>query len=158
MPSYVLDGVMKHITDRANYYLDILSDGDIIIEFKTQRELKSSKGDFRDEIDIRWTVEGIEGYSPSGGQQRKIEIATDLALMDLAEAHEGTKPSLFIADEILDGLDSEGVDRVLLLLQKLRSRRETIFVISHQPSMGEIFEKSFHVVKDEGISTLVTSK
>jgi len=154
LPSYILDGVMKQITDRANHYLATLADGDITMEFKTQRELKSSKGEYRDEIDIRWVVEGIAGYPPSGGQQRKMEIATDLALMDLAESHEGSKLNLFIADEILDGLDVEGTDRVLRLLQELRARRETIFVISHQPSMSEIFEKSFRVVKDSGISTL----
>lgn len=154
LPSYILDGVMKQISDRANHYLGTLSDGDITMEFKTQRELKSSKGDYRDEIDIRWVVEGIAGYPPSGGQQRKMEIATDLALMDLAESHEGSKLNLFIADEILDGLDVEGTDRVLRLLQELRSRRASIFIISHQSSMSEIFEKSFRVVKDSGISTL----
>jgi len=154
LPSYILDGVMQQITDRANHYLDTLADGDITMEFKTQRELKSSKGEYRDEIDIRWTVEGVSGYPPSGGQQRKMEIATDLALMDLAESLEGSKLDLFIADEILDGLDVEGTNRVLKLLQELRSRRETIFVISHQSSMSEIFEKSLYVEKNEGISTL----
>jgi len=73
LPSYVLDGVMKQITDRANHYLGILSDGDITMEFSTQRELKSSKGEFKDEIDIRWVVEGVAGYPPSGGQQRKMD-------------------------------------------------------------------------------------
>lgn len=155
LPSYVLDGVMKQITDRANYYLGILSDGDITMEFSTQRELKSSKGEFKDEIDIRWVVEGIAGYPPSGGQQRKMEIATDLSLMDLAETYEGSALNLFIADEILDGLDSEGTDRVLRLLKELRSRRESIFVISHQSGMSEIFERSFCVKKNEGISVLV---
>lgn len=152
--SYIFDTVMDFMTERSNYYLNILSDGDISVEFSTQRELKSSKGEYRDEIDISWTIEGVLKRAPSGGQLRKIEIATDLALMELAESHEGNNIDLFIADEILDGLDSEGTNRVVLLLEELRKKRGTIFVISHQPNLGEIFENSITVVKKKGISKI----
>lgn len=154
LPSFILDSAMPAITERANHYLDVLTDGDIQMEFSTQRELKSSKGEYRDEIDISWIIEGMEGYPPSGGQQRKMEIATDLALMDLTETREGAQINLFIADEILDGLDAEGTERVLNLLHELRIRRGSIFVISHQPAMGELFEKSITVVKTDGQSEL----
>jgi DNA repair exonuclease SbcCD ATPase subunit len=152
--SYIFDTVMDFMTERTNYYLNILSDGDISVEFSTQRELKSSKGEYRDEINISWTIEGVLNRAPSGGQLRKIEIATDLALMELAESHEGNNVDLFIADEILDGLDSEGINRVVLLLEELRKKRGTIFVISHQPNLGEIFENSITVVKKKGVSKI----
>ncbi|MGW8177322.1 MAG: AAA family ATPase [bacterium] len=158
LPSFILDAVVPIITERANVYLGVLSDGDIVIDISTQRELKAAKGEFRDELDIQWTIEGVDNYPPSGGQQRKMEIAVDLALMDLAESREGSRLDLFIADEILDGLDVEGTERVVQLLQVLRKRRGTIFVVSHQPSMGEAFEQSINVVKDGGVSTLERSK
>lgn len=152
LPSFILDSVMPYLTERANHYLETLADGDITMEFSTQRELKSDKGALRDEIAITWTIEGIAGYAPSGGQQRKMEVATDLALMDLAEAREGSGLSLFMADEILDGLDAEGTERVMSLLQELRTRRGTVFVISHSSSMHELFERQLTVVKEGGIS------
>jgi DNA repair exonuclease SbcCD ATPase subunit len=154
LPSFILDSVMPYLTERANHYLETLADGDILMEFTTQRELKSDKGALRDEIAINWTIEGIAGYPPSGGQQRKMEVATDLALMDLAEAREGSGLSLFMADEILDGLDAEGTERVMSLLQDLRARRSTVFVISHASSMHELFERQFTVVKEDGVSRL----
>jgi DNA repair exonuclease SbcCD ATPase subunit len=154
LPSFILDSVMPYLTERANHYLETLADGDILMEFTTQRELKSDKGALRDEIAINWTIEGIAGYPPSGGQQRKMEVATDLALMDLAEAREGSGASLFMADEILDGLDAEGTERVMALLQEMRSRRSTVFVISHASSMHELFERQFTVVKEDGVSRL----
>ena len=49
---------------------------------------KSAKGEMRDEIDISWVIEGVPDKEPSGGQQRKIEVATDLALMDLVGMRE----------------------------------------------------------------------
>ncbi len=154
LPSYILDSVMPYITERANYYLKTLSDGDITMSFSTQRELKSSKGEMRDEIEINWIIEDKEMYPPSGGQLKKMEIATDLALMDLVASNEGGNLDLLMLDEVLDGLDTEGSSRVLSLLQSLRSIRSSIFVISHESKMSEIFEKGIFSVKNDGISSL----
>jgi len=150
LPSYILDSVMPFITERANHYLEILADGDITMEFKTQRELKSQAGQVRDEIDIRWTIEGNEDVTPSGGQQKKMEIATDLALMDLVASQESGHIDLLIMDEVLDGLDREGRNRVMLLLQEIRARRNTIFVISHESDLAEMFEKQVKAIKHDG--------
>jgi DNA repair exonuclease SbcCD ATPase subunit len=155
LPSYLLDRVMVDITDRANHYLGILSDGDISMEFETQSEMASSKGDLKDEINISWVIEGMEdSYPPSGGQLKKMELATDLALMDLAQSQEGAQVDLLALDEVLDGLDQEGVQRVLMLLREMRRDRGSIFVISHESDMFELFEKSVTVTKKDGISSL----
>jgi len=158
LPSYILDSVMPYVTERANHYLETLSDGDITMEFSTQRELKSAKGEVRDEIDIRWDIERTEMYPPSGGQLKKMEVATDLALMDLVSTNEGGSLDLMLLDEVLDGLDAEGCSRVLLLLQKLRAVRGTIFVVSHESRMAEVFEKGIFAVKDGGVASLEFSR
>jgi DNA repair exonuclease SbcCD ATPase subunit len=155
LPSFILDSVMPYITERANHYLETLSDGDIKINFDTQRELKSSKGEYKDEIEISWEIEGLEeSYPASGGQLKKIEIATDLALMDLVATREGAHVDILMLDEVLDGLDDEGRTRVLQLLHELRSKRGSIFVISHESDLAEVFEKSVTVVKQDGESIL----
>jgi DNA repair exonuclease SbcCD ATPase subunit len=152
LPSFVLDRWMPYLAERANHYLEVLSDGDINVFFSTQRALKS--GDVRDEIGIQWTIEGMEGYPPSGGQFRKITLATDLGLMDLSTSREGACLDLLCLDECLDGLDAEGRQRVLLLLHSLRSSRGTILVISHDTGIAEVFERAYMVTKQFGISTL----
>lgn len=155
LPSYIMDAVMPFLTSRANHYLETLSDGDIKMEFATQREMKSTKGAYRDEIDINWTIEGVDGtYPPSGGQMKKMEIATDFALMDLVASREGGSVDLLALDEVLDGLDAEGRQRVVQLLKDIRAERGSIFVISHDPDVAEIFEKAIIVTKEEGCSAL----
>lgn len=155
LPSFFLDSVMPFITNRANSYLQVLSDGDIVMNFTTQKELKSSK-DVRDKIDIQWRIEGLpDSYPPSGGQLKKMSIATDLALMDLVSAREGDNINLLALDEVLDGLDDEGCERVVTLMTDLRKSKDTILVISHEPSMLDRFEKSLHVVKENGVSRLI---
>jgi DNA repair exonuclease SbcCD ATPase subunit len=153
-PSYMLDSVMPFLTERTNHYLETLSDGDITVEFSTQKELGSTKGEFRDEIGITWEIEGVAKKNPSGGQWGKMEIANDLALMDLATQGEGSNVDLLILDEVLDGLDSIGRQRLMLLLHELRSVRGTIFVVSHDADIAEVFEHSVTVIKKNGASHL----
>lgn len=153
IPSFALDSVMPFLTERANNYLETLSDGDMSINFSTQRELK--EGDvYRDEIGITWSIEGIEDYPPSGGQWKKMEIATNFAMMDLVATREGSHVNILCLDECLDGLDAEGRSRVVKLLHGMRNIRESIFVISHDPGFSEIFEKTVTVTKEDGVSRL----
>lgn len=154
LPSFALDKWMPYLTERANHYLEVLADGDITMTFATQRELKSGKGEYRDQISIRWCVEGVADYPPSGGQFKKMSVATDFALMDLACSREGAHIDLLCLDECLDGLDVEGRQRVLQLLHSLRSKRGTILVISHESDVAEVFERAINVVKQDGVSRL----
>lgn len=155
LPSFVLDATMPVLTERANHYLGVLADGDIVVQFSTQRELRSAKGEFRDEIAINWEIEGVAGYPPSGGQWKKIELATDFALMDLVSSREGgARLNVMCLDEALDGLDPEGRSRILQLLYELRRAHSSIFVVSHESEMAEIFERGITVVKEGGIARL----
>lgn len=155
LPSYVLDAVMPFLSDRTNHYLRILADGDITMTFSTQRELKSRKGAVRDEIDIQWTIEDQDGVTPSGGQRKRMEVATDLALMDLVASREGVNLDLIMLDEVLDGLDAAGRDRVFDLLRELVDQRGSVFVISHDASLTEMFERVIHVQKKDGEARLI---
>ncbi len=152
LPSFALDTVMPLLTERANHYLMTLASGDITVCFSTQRELKG--GEMRDEIGITWAIEGIEDYPPSGGQWKKIEIATNFALMDLVRTREGAHVNILCLDECLDGLDAEGRQRVVELLQNLRRERESIFLIAHDQDLAEAFERTLIVVKEDGVSRI----
>jgi exonuclease SbcC len=152
LPSLLLDSTMPYLTTRANGYLETLSDSDISLSFSTQKQLKQ-KGELRDELSLDWIIEGVPGVRPSNGQRRKLEVATDLALMDLVASREGSL-DLLMMDEVLDGLDAEGVSRVLNLLRGLRSRRSSIFVVTHEPNIAEAFEHVILVTKRKGASTV----
>ncbi len=154
LPSFLMDNVIPYLTDRTNYYLGVLSDSDISINLTTQKELKS--GEHRDKIGIEWIIEGISCYPPSGGQLKKMEIAVDLALMDLASNSSNGDLNFLAMDEILDGLDEEGKNRVVRLLLELKRNKETIFVITHDHDVIDSFQKMIVVEKTDGISKLRT--
>jgi len=159
MPSHMLDEVMPFLTDRCNHYLNLLADGDISVAFSTQRQLRSKRDQFRDEINIQWVIEGVENKPPSGGQWRKMEISSDLALMDLASERNSGSLDFLALDEIFDGgIDAVGVKRLVTLLHEIRKERSNIFVVSHDKQLAEIFQAAIHVRKKNGISTVEVRK
>jgi len=155
LPSMIMDSVIPILTENANRYLQILADGDIQVELATETALKN--GGTKEELSINLVIEGNRGVTPSGGQQRKIAIAIDLALMDLVATREGAQIDMLLLDEVLDGLDHEGKARIVELLRQLRSVRSSILVVSHDDSIAEHFEKVLTVVKDGGKATLEVS-
>lgn len=152
VPSMAMDAVMPMITESANEYMGILADGDIVLDVGTQKSMKS--GATKDSIDIRAVIEGNPDVPPSGGQRCKINLAVDLALMDLVASREGAQVDVLLLDEILDGLDEEGRARVVNLLVHLRTIRSSVFVISHDSGIQEHFEQSLLVSKTNGVSTV----
>ena len=86
-----------------------------------------------------------------------MAVAGDLALMSLAAANLPRAPSLLLMDEALDGLDSEGRARVIEVLRRLRGKRGSIFVVSHEPMMAEVFERAITVRKEGGVASLIRS-
>lgn len=150
--NHVIDSVIPALQTRANEHLDTLADGDIKVEFDTQTVLKS--GDIRDKFAIHLIIEGVPGVRPSGGQAKKVEIATNLALMDLLSARAKAPVDLLLLDEVLDGLDSVGQARVVDLLMDLRQRRSRINVISHAADLANVFDRTVTVIKEGGVSRL----
>jgi len=152
LPSYILDVVMPTVNSLSNKYLSILSDGSILVEMSTQSELKS--GDKRDKISIEYNVDGVADVIPSGGQLRRISLSIGLALMDILAGREFTSFNIMLLDEVLDGLDRVGKSRVLDLLGQIKGMRETIYVVSHDPDIVELFDHSLTVVKSGGHSMI----
>lgn len=155
LPSLLLDSKMDYLSERANHYLLTLSDGDISVEYKTQRELKS--GGQKDEIIADVVIEGVPGVKPSKAQKRKLDIASDLGLMDMAVSRTGHS-NLLMMDEVLDGMDSEGVRRVMDLIHELRTSYQSIFVITHEAGLLEMFERAICARKKNGATNVVVMK
>jgi DNA repair exonuclease SbcCD ATPase subunit len=153
--SFLIEVSIPKLETRANRYLDILADGDVRIRLAATSE--SKKGTEVEEIDVNYDIEGDLDSLPSGGQLKKIEIAIDLAFMDLLAERDGAEIGLVMLDEILDGLDAEGRSRVMLLVEDLRRRKGAAHVISHDAELGVVFDRTILVVRKRGSKGAVST-
>lgn len=156
MKSFIFDTIVPEFTMLANRYIQELSNGDITVEFDTQAEKKS--GGFLEKFSINIT-DGV-GSRPyeawSGGEKKRISIAIDFALSDLI-ASKALKQWDYVAfDEILDGLDNEGKENVMSMLEAMQRKEcKYLYIISHDSLLKEVFDRRIVIRKSNGDSSLV---
>lgn len=84
-------------------------------------------------------MRGFEDKTPhhlSGGQQKRVAIAGIIAM----------RPEIMILDEPTAGLDPEGVDKVLAILNKLNNEGISIIISSHDIEMVNQFADKIFVL------------
>jgi DNA repair exonuclease SbcCD ATPase subunit len=134
----VLDEVTPYLNGQTSKYLSILSDGNITAEWSTLTMNKAGELKERFAIDVSSVSSSQTFKGLSGGEKRKVRVATALALQDLV-ATRATKPiDLFIGDEIDHALDASGLERLMVILDEKARERGTVMVISHNSLRDEI--------------------
>lgn len=152
--SYMLDYVTPILNDRAEYYCNILTGGEMKITFTTKTALKS--GEERDQFQI--VVEqkhGGDAYeATSKGEKARADLVIALALGDLATFRTSKQLPWRFLDEPFENIDDAGTDAVMQLLNDQKSRYKTVFVVTHKPAFKKLFNQRITIVKENSVSRL----
>lgn len=151
--SLLLDSALPYLNAKLERYSNALTQGNITVQFQTQRELKS--GGSREELHVAVTNRfGADGYKmQSIGERAKVDLIVGLALQDMASSRSRVPVNVAFFDEVFDGIDPVGVDRVVDVLTGLD--RPSAFIITHQDSLRAYFSRTVKVVKRNGMSRIV---
>jgi DNA repair exonuclease SbcCD ATPase subunit len=127
----ILDTVTPFLNEQTREYLGAMSDGNIHAVWSTLTT--TSKGELREKFNIEVIHDlGGESFAAlSGGEKRKVRLATTMAMQDLVASRASKPLNLFIADEIDHALDANGLERLMAILEKKAKERGTVLVISH---------------------------
>ncbi|KMJ45123.1 exonuclease [Xenorhabdus khoisanae] len=149
--SHILSNVTPFLNSRTAEYLNTLSDGSIEAVWSTMETTK--KGEVKDKFNIAVSKEGASKSFAglSGGEKRKVRIATALALQDLVANRATKNIQLFIGDEIDDALDVAGLERLMAILEVKARERGTVMIISHK-EMKSWFRETITVESKGGRS------
>lgn len=149
--AHILDTVTPFLNDRTREYLGALTDGNIHATWSTLS--KTSKGELREKFNIDVTNDvGADSFAGlSGGEKRKVRLATAMAMQDMV-ASRATKPiGLYIGDEIDHALDEAGLERLMTMLERKARERGTVLIISHN-SLSDWCSNIITVTKSGGYS------
>lgn len=151
--AHILDTVTPFLNDRTSDYLSILSDGAITARWTTLT--RSASGDLKEKfsIDVANSKGGDSFLLLSGGEKRKVRLATALALQDLVASRAAHPIDLWIGDEVDDALDAAGLERLMVILERRARERGTVLIISHN-SLSDWCDNITTVRKSDGVSTL----
>lgn len=151
--AHILDTITPFLNERTAFYLNTLSDGEITATWQTLT--KTAKGDFKEKfsIDVQ-SVKGANCFAGlSGGEKRKVRVATSMTLQDLVASRAKKPIDLYIADEVDHALDASGLERMMSILEEKAKQFGTALVISHN-SLRDWIDNSIVVTKRDGISTV----
>lgn len=91
----------------------------------------------------------------SGGETRSIDIALQLAFLDIARIKAGVFPDLMVFDELLDSsVDGPGITSMMRIIKTLQREIDgKVFLITHRSEISDIDIDNMYVVeKSEGFS------
>jgi len=117
----------------------------------SERELKS--GEVLDQIDV--LLPGKRTYKAcSRGERRKVDLAIQCSLNELAIATSGSHVNLLICDEVVDPLDNLGVSNFVDVL-KQKSSNMSVFLMAHRPFLDTLLPNKLTLVKRNGVTSVL---
>lgn len=117
--------------------------------------IKENKdGKIKEEINAVISVDGeanVPIKSLSGGERSSVDLAIDMAVIDLIESRTNKGINVFILDEPFNGQDTIGVEMALEVLKSSNTNKKLI-VVDHNPIVKEFISDRIIVVRNGEIS------
>lgn len=118
------------------------------IQLEGIRETKDGK--VKEEVNAVINMDGelaIPIKSLSGGERTSLDLAIDLAVLDLLETRTGKGTDLFILDEPFQALDSVNSEQVLEMLINYQGSKRLI-VVDHDPITKQMVTDKILVIRE----------
>lgn len=134
--TYILEGIVSYINSKCEEYSKYLFDTQGVVKLKIDRN----------NLDIYLGDRSFENLS--GGEGRRVDIILQLVQRDLANNEAGFSSNLLVLDEILDNLDSSGMQSVLNLLISKSPYIDTMMIVSHNDNLAVPSDTTITVTKN----------
>ena len=141
--NFLFQDTLAQIANRTNEILaQVPNTATTTISFDVYRELKS--GVVKEEINILVNMDNetkIPLKSLSGGEESSVELAVDLAVVEMVEQRTGKGFNFLILDEPFTGLDDISRANCLEILQSANSSKKVVIVDHSQETLALITQK-----------------
>lgn len=152
--SHMLKYVTPVLNERAKHYCDLLTSGEMQIEFETSKLMKSGATKESFNIVVQ-QANGDDTYAGcSGGEKARADLVIAMTLGDLAAMRVNKSMSFRFIDEAFERVDESGLEAIMTLLHDQKDRYDSVFVVTHKNELKQHFNQTLTVQKADSISTL----
>ena len=148
---YILSAYLSDVLERANLFLEMISDGRYRLELSGETGSKQNRG-LAIAVFDEYTGKARNASSLSGGETFMAALSMALGLSDMVSEQKGalTIDTLFI-DEGFATLDAEAREKAMTCLARLRRQGRSVGIISHVSELIDLIDDKIIVTKtDEG--------
>jgi exonuclease SbcC len=143
----IIENAIPEIENEANLLLARLSDNNMRVAFRTQRDLKNQSVAETLDIDIADELGTRKLECFSGGESFRVHFAIRIALSKLLTRRAGAPLQTLIIDEGFGSQDSQGRDRLVEAIHAVQDEFEKILVITHIDELKDAFPTRIEVTK-----------
>ena len=159
IPHQIIRTIIPKLSATANNILSQMTGGQLGVDFRTEKVLKSNNKKEIVTLDIfveEYGKSSLPYLSKSGGEKVKASLAVILALAETKASTAGIQFGMLFIDEP-PFLDSDGIQAYCDALETIRDRYPNIKVmaITHDPTMKARFPQNLDVVKTEHGSKVI---
>lgn len=150
--SYMLKHITPILNERAEHYAKLLTGGTMKVRFHTERTLKnkSSKEEFNIEVLHNHGSGSYKGSSK--GERARADLIIAFSIGDLAGYRANKLIPFRFLDEPFESVDEAGTEAIVHLLNEQKDKYETVFVITHNNYLKQLFSNKIIVSKKSGKS------
>lgn len=143
--SYLLTGVVNYLND-------------VIKDYATELFGKPDLKIVLDDNKIYIIYEGRNYESLSGGERHRADLCMQFCLREMLINTIGFRANIIVLDEVFDNLDANGIDALTKTLLNKMSNIDSMFVVTHSPSLPIPYDKKIKVVKNKSkVSEIVVN-
>ena len=150
VPALLIEQALPLLEEEANRLLERLTDGQMAVQFRTQRAYKDTKRtDRKETLDILISdTYGQRDYeSYSGGEAFRVDFAIRVALARMLAHRAGARLQTLVIDEGFGSQDAEGRQRLVEAIRAVQDEFAKILVITHIEALKEAFPARIEVTK-----------
>jgi len=136
----------------GGYASDILADipnmTNATVYFEGCKE--NGNGSIKDEVNAIINMDGYNNINIktlSGGERTAIDLAVDLAVIDMIESKAGKGADFFILDEPFEGLEEINIAQCLEVLKQVDTNKK-IIIVDHNPIAKEMISDKIMIERD----------
>jgi DNA repair exonuclease SbcCD ATPase subunit len=117
---------------------------------------ETQEGKVKEEVNAVINVDGevnVPIKSLSGGERSAVDLAIDLAVIDLIELKTGKGIDIFILDEPFNGLGSVEIEMALEVLRNSNSTKRLV-IVDHNPEIKQMVQDRIVVTRKGTVSSI----
>jgi exonuclease SbcC len=143
----IIENALPEIETEANALLTRMSDGQLNVRLKTQRELRAGGQGETLEIEISDGMGARRYELYSGGEAFRVDFAIRIALSKLLARRAGARLETLFIDEGFGSQDQDGRMRLVEAIQAVQDDFARILVITHIDELKDAFPTRIEVHK-----------
>lgn len=146
--SYVVSGILPSLNDKIAYWLDILINSKIKLQFDEELEPAIERNPPDGNNFVYHTM--------SGGLKKRIDLSIIQSFADVIMLSSETHPSILFLDEIGTDFDIRGKEQIYKMICEFAQSRQ-VFVITHDPILLDMLQgvDTITMKLENGITTMV---